>query len=101
MSKPRIDYAVLCNAPTSKFLVACGNKGQARYNGKCHVHRDLTNAERAAVVAARKAEFDEMEHRLDLSEARNGFLKLALARGLAAPETIQEFERFKKLSEKG
>jgi hypothetical protein len=95
----------LCNAPTSKFLVACGNKGQARYGGKCHIHREPTPEERAVArvkaVAARKAEFAEMEHHLDLAEARGGFLRQALARGLAAPETVQEFERFKKLSEKG
>jgi hypothetical protein len=41
-----------------------------------------------------------MEHRLDLAQARSGFLRLALERGLAAPETVQEFELFKKLSEK-
>jgi hypothetical protein len=93
--------AKFCGAQRRGNYAMCERPGQDRYDGRCHIHRKPTPEELKAKKIARQAEFAAMEYQLDLNEARSGFLKLALARGLAAPETIQEFERFKKLSEKG
>ena len=90
----------LCGAPRRGNYATCERPGVARYGGRCPTHREPTTEERKARQDARRAEFAEMEHRLDLAQARSGFLRLALERGLAAPETVQEFELFKKLSEK-
>lgn len=89
-----------CGAPRKGNYATCERPGVDRYNGRCSTHREPTPEEREAKHAARRADFAAREHRLDLEEAKSRFLRAALEHGLAAPDTIQAFDRFKQLAGK-